>query len=636
MTRTLLTGLALSLLAPFALLADSPPEREQLTVPPKITLEYLPRPKEKSYNIPDLTGYRPVSQLIKAKVDAPTSVIGRAGYLGVSLVTRDDGKLVVDDLEFASPAEQAGLKVGDVLLQFNDETLTQPVQVREWVQSLSPGERIRLTIIRDGKKQELVTNLAAVSRPMSANTPKAYAGLRTGDMDANGIAIVAVVAGSPAEKAGMKSGDTIRSIDGRAMTAATSLSDQLMDKRPGEMATFTIVRAGQTLDLKIKLVESPDNNPRGGGNGPGGWDSRRSSTWKKSVYRIGVVMIEYPDQKHNPKITTQDWTNSIFSDNSYRETSATGSNVHGSLADYYRELSNGVLKVEGKVFDYIQVSKNRGAYAEPLISRTALLEEAMDKIIAREGRSIIENYDGFFFMYAGGGFPTNRGGLYWPHRSTFSYKGTRIQYFICPEGGNRMGNISVLCHEFGHMLGLPDLYARPENPGSEGLGNWCAMSNQIDGGRPQHFSAWCKEQLGWITPTVIDPTVKQKVILAPIEGTKAECIKVLVKRDGSEYLLLENRCKAGFDLDLPAEGLLIWRVVGNRPILEESHGVDGPSGPRMFMNWVPYPSKANNAFTPFTTPSSKSQLGGGLPVHITNIRRLEDGRITFQIGYEFQ
>jgi len=36
--------------------------------------------------------------------------------------------------------------------------------------------------------------------------------------------------------------------------------------------------------------------------------------------------------------------------------------------------------------------------------------------------------------------------------------------------GERMSNISALCHEFGHFLGLPDLYARPENPGSEGAG----------------------------------------------------------------------------------------------------------------------------------------------------------------------
>ena len=161
------------------------------------------------------------------------------------------------------------------------------------------------------------------------------------------------------------------------------------------------------------------------------------------------------------------------------------------------------------------------------------------------------------------------------------------------------------------------------------------MSNQVRNGRPQHFCAWSKEQLGWLNPVVVDPTVKQKLILGPVEGSDHECLKVIVRPDGSEYFLLENRRKTGFDASLPAEGLLIWRVVANRPILEESHGVEGPAGPRVFLRSVPFPSKNNESFTPFTTPSSRSQMGGGLPVHISNIRQLPDERISLEIGYEF-
>src|SRR5207249_8940512 len=104
-----------------------------------------------------------------------------------------------------------------------------------------------------------------------------------------------------------------------------------------------------------------------------------------------------------------------------------------------------------------------------------------------------------------------------------------------------------------------------------------------------------------------------------VEHSREECFKVLLRPDGSEYLLLENRRKKGFDQELPAEGLLIWHVVGNRPILEKSHGVEGPTGPRVFLGSIPYPSAANDAFTPYTTPSSRSQLGGGLPAHITTL-----------------
>src|SRR5262249_37915345 len=181
--------------------------------------------------------------------------------------------------------------------------------------------------------------------------------------------------------------------------------------------------------------------------------------------------------------------------------------------------------------------KKRADYAQTTgTTRTAVLTEALDKLLARDGKDALKDYDGLFFFHAGNRYQTNRGGLYWPHRSNVSHQGKRWPYFIVSEGGTRMSDISVMCHEFGHMLGLPDLYARPENPGAEGLGAWCAMSNQAGNGRPQHFSAWCKEKLGWLKPAVLDPTVKQKLILAPVEDSPKECFKVLIKPDGSEYL----------------------------------------------------------------------------------------------------
>jgi len=326
----------------------------------------------------------------------------------------------------------------------------------------------------------------------------------------------------------------------------------------------------------------------------------------------------------------------MFTKGTYTKTSVTGQQVYGSMYDHYFEMSYGKLKIEGKAFEHVTVGKKRGEYATG--PRQALLNEAMDKIIARDGKDAFKNLDGVFYVYSGSKYPNApRGSLYWPHRGSFNHGGKSWPYFICPEGGDKMGNISVFCHEFGHMLGLPDLYARPENPGMEGVGVWCLMANQVGNGRPQHMCAWSKERLGWIAPTVIDPTVKQKLILSPIEDSPKECFKVLVHRDGSEYYLLENRAKKGFDKSLPGDGLLIWRVTGrSNPILEESHGIEGPSGPGSFLTAVPFPSSSNDAFTPYTIPSSRSKLGSGLPVWITNIRKLPDGRITFHIGYEYQ
>jgi hypothetical protein len=128
--------------------------------------------------------------------------------------------------------------------------------------------------------------------------------------------------------------------------------------------------------------------------------------------------------------------------------------------------------------------------------------------------------------------------------------------------------------------------------------------------------------------------VPQKLILAPITGTQDQCFKVLVRPDGSEYFLLENRTRTGYDKSLGGEGLLIWRFVDGKVTLEESHGITTPSGPNMYTSSVPYPTRSNNSFTPQTIPSSKPIKQGGKEVFITNIHRLPDGKITFQIGVE--
>ncbi|MCE9558990.1 MAG: M6 family metalloprotease domain-containing protein [Armatimonadetes bacterium] len=491
---------------------------------------------------------------------------------------------------------------------------------------------MEISFLRAKKKATATAKLIAVSRPRSLNLDQAVLGLQLGEAGSEGTPIRRVTPNSPADKAGLKTGDFVTKLEGTPLADPARLDSLLNEKKAGDEISLTYVREGKETEAKATLAEP---TPVAGDN----QTFVARNVWKKPVFRLAIVGIEYSDVKHNEQITTKNWSDSLFSTGTYTDKSATDQKVYGSMNDFYREVSAGAFGVEGKVFDWVQVTKERAAYSEgtgtSARSRGELFKEALTKLVERDGKDALANYDGIFFVYAGGRFQTTRGGLYWPHRSSYRFEGKNWPYFIVPEGGRRMTDISVMCHEFGHMLGIPDLYARPENPGSEGLGTWCLMSNQAGAGRPQHMSAWCKVQLGWLTPTVIDPTVPQKLILAPVNKSKTECYKVLLRADGSEYLLLENRQKSGFDASLPKEGMLIWHILGNRPILEESHGVEGPAGPRVFVDSVPYPSGSNNAFTPFTIPSSRSQLGGGLAVNITNIRQLEDGRITFYIGYEF-
>jgi M6 family metalloprotease-like protein len=584
----------------------------------------------------DISDFRTVETAQKTQITKTSeAAAGQAGFLGVILDPAKRDRPTILDMQSGSPAEKGGLAVGDQILKVESTDVRSTDVFREWLKSCTPGQNVKFVVQRKGRRINADITLGALSKPMSLDGPRALLGVSAGEEAPDGgVPIQRVSPFSPADSAGLRTGDVITKLDGAAVTSAAKIADIGQEKKPGESVVLTIRRGGMELDVTVKLGE--DNTQRNANQ----QDNFARTPFNKPVFRLAIIPIEYPDVPHNEKIKASDWEESLFSTGTYKDKeSVTGGPVYGSMNDYYNEMSLGTLRIEGKFFDWIKVSKNRGDYTSGTgtggPNRLQLLTEALDLLSRRDGDNALEGYDGVFFIYAGGRFPTSRGGIYWPHRSTVSFKGRRLAYFIVQEGGSRMTNISVLCHEFGHMLGLPDLYARPENPGSEGLGNWCAMSNQVGNGRPQHFGAWCKEQMGWLKPAVIDPTVKQKLILAPVNGSSTECFKVLLRRDGSEYLLLENRKKTGFDASLPSEGLLIWRIVGRKVILEESHGVDGPAGPRVFTSAVPYPSSANDSYTPYTTPSSRSQLGGGMPVYITNIRRLPDGRITFYVGYEF-
>ena len=594
-----------------------------------------------------LTGFKSPKQATPADPKTFKTVAAGpfvAGFVGVEVLADPQGRAKVAGVAPDSPAELAGLKEGDVVSSFAGTAVPSAQRLRDLLRGTPAVETVKLVVERDGKALELSVTPRPASRPLTATAGgRIVLGVTSGDSKpTGGIEVSGVTPGGGADKGGVKAKDIVLQIDGTKLGTDSTIAEALSGKKAGDVVKLLVKRGEEEVELRVTLQAEEPTGP-GGGRFGGGWDDRLPRAWSRPSYKLAIIGVEYPDVKHNPKIKDADWEASMFSEGTYHAKTATGQTAHGSMADYYQEISYGKFHVEGKFVGWVEVSKKRTEYSTGSGTdrgeKTRLLTEAMDKLVAKD-KDALKGYDGVFFLYAGGRVQTTRGGLYWPHRASVRHKEKSWPYFIVQEGGERMTDISVFCHEFGHMLGLPDLYARPEVPGMEGVGVWCAMSQQNGGGQPQHFSVWSKDQLGWVKPTAIDPRVKQKIVLKPIEDDPTECLKVLVKPDGSEYFLLENRKKKGFDAALPAEGLLIWRVLpGNqtqRVFLEEAHGVEGPTGPRQHLTSVPFPCASNNSFTPYTTPSSKSQTGGGLDVYITNIRKLPDGRVTFHIGYEYQ
>ncbi len=142
-------------------------------------------------------------------------------------------------------------------------------------------------------------------------------------------------------------------------------------------------------------------------------------------------------------------------------------------------------------------------------------------------------------------------------------------YTLQPEKltATEMITIGVFAHEYGHTLGLPDLYDTDYS--SEGIGKWSIMAagswNSVNvlGDRPSHFDAWSKFFLGWVVPTKVKGALINESI-RQVE-TSPDVYQLLSgKALSGEYFLLENRQRVGFDRGLPGEGLLIWHIDGDK------------------------------------------------------------------------
>lgn len=72
-----------------------------------------------------------------------------------------------------------------------------------------------------------------------------------------GALVVSVVAGSPADRAGIREGDLITRVDRRTVAGAATLGAAVRARQPGDTVVLSLVRAGRTLTVEAKLAEAP-------------------------------------------------------------------------------------------------------------------------------------------------------------------------------------------------------------------------------------------------------------------------------------------------------------------------------------------------------------------------------------------
>lgn len=391
--------------------------------------------------------------------------------------------------------------------------------------------------------------------------------------------------------------------------------------------------------------------------------------------KVLVVLMQFPDEK---AIYPKENFERLLSQPGYNENGCTG-----SFRDYYLENSHGKLDLDVTVLGWYTAAKNRVNYGRttaqgadnPNYSSNLqdLIAQAIDS--AEAAGIDWQDYDndqdgemdGLVVFHSGFGAEQQKNGYIWSHRSslwgdTRRYDGVDISNY-CINPAKRDFNstttqvrIGVITHEFGHILGLPDLYDPEYN--SRGAGNWCLMAGgpwMNDERTPCRLNAWCKMEMGWLTPTILPATGSFNLI----NSSDSNMAYRMNSQLSNEYFLLENRQQKKWDRFLPGRGLAIWhintdkadnyRLFGMNDVNTDTAmfgvGLVQADGLRELERDIDsgdegdlYPGSRNNtSFTGNSIPASLlHQTSNGRRiksiVNITNIVSNPDSSISFNVG----
>lgn len=281
-----------------------------------------------------------------------------------------------------------------------------------------------------------------------------------------------------------------------------------------------------------------------------------------------VILVQYSDLKFvipNPK---QSFSNQL------NQAGYSSNGGTGSAADYFGDNSMGEYRPEFVVSDVVTLPKSYKYYGrkdKDQSASEAAIEMVADacKIANAQGVNFADfdansdgNVDLVFIYYAGYNAAEGAPEAVWPHswevwNSDLRLNGKRILSYSCTSElkgvqGADMCGIGTFCHEFGHLLGLPDLY---DTESSASAAMWRALAlmdagnYNNDGRTPPYMTALERELLGWMKSEQITQSGAYSV--ASIDKNIAYRIDT---DNPDEYYLLENRQNRGWDKYLSSRG----------------------------------------------------------------------------------
>ncbi len=182
----------------------------------------------------------------------------------------DRNGAVVTTVEEGGPADRAGLEPGDVIIEFDGQSVEDTSGLVQRVLKTAPGTTIPLTIVRNRQRQTLDITIAELNLEQEAGgddaepenastgfgmtlndlTPQLSRRLRAPD-DLTGAVVTDVERRGAAARGGVQPGDVILEVNRQPVPSAREASSALQQVQPGQAAFLLVWRRGQEVFLTV-------------------------------------------------------------------------------------------------------------------------------------------------------------------------------------------------------------------------------------------------------------------------------------------------------------------------------------------------------------------------------------------------
>jgi len=190
------------------------------------------------------------------------------GVIGINFASRSlyPSEPVIASCRPNSPAYEAGLRVGDRIVEAEGRPTARAAQVKEAIARRYAGDKLTLVALRGEKRINCDVTLVAKLQPyqhpflgvLPMRTPQAEPGA------AQGVLVRYVYPESPAAAAGIQPGDVIASLAGEAVRDADALRGRISDRQPGESIELELRRGEAAVKVSAKLATLPEDVPPDG------------------------------------------------------------------------------------------------------------------------------------------------------------------------------------------------------------------------------------------------------------------------------------------------------------------------------------------------------------------------------------